>query len=112
MVEYTSRKLCALVTGTLVKRIIDDEALPPILRSQWLQELLDNPHGQSCCEMQPVHMRIGKETVIRVLGKAAPQLLHALLHVEARRSEGIAEDVGEKEFDGNAFRLDAATSTE
>ena len=29
MVEYTSRKLCALVTGTLVKRIIDDEALPP-----------------------------------------------------------------------------------
>ena len=57
-------------------------------------------------------MRIGKETVIRVLEKAAPQLLHALLHVEAGRSEGIAEDVGEKEFDGNAFRLDAATGTE
>ena len=111
MVEYTSRKLCALVTGTLVKRIIDDEARPPILGSQWLQELLDNPHGQSCCEMQPVHMRIGKETVIRVLGKASPQFPHALLHVEAGRAEGIAEDVGEKELDGNAFRLDAATGT-
>ena len=111
MVEYTSRKLCAFVTGTLVKRIIDDEALPPILRSQWLQELFDNPHSQSCREMQPVHMRIGKKTVIRVLGKAFPQFLHALLHVEAGRAEGIAEDVGEKELDGNAFRLDAATGT-
>ena len=74
-------------------------------------ELLDNPHSQSCREMQPVHMRIGKKTVIRVLGKASPQFLHALLHVEAGRAEGIAEDVGEKELDVNTFRLDAAAGT-
>ena len=75
-------------------------------------ELLDNPHSQSCREMQPVHMGIGKEAIIRILGKAPLQFLHTLLRVEAGRTEGIAEDIGEKEIDGNAFRLGAATGTE
>lgn len=61
--------------------------------------------------MQPVHMGIGKEAIIRILGKAPLQFLHTLLHVEAGRTEGIAEDIGEKEIDGNAFRLGAANET-
>lgn len=52
------------------------------------------------------------EAIIRILGKAPLQFLHTLLHVEAGGTEGIAEDIGEKEIDGNAFRLGAATGTE
>ena len=111
MIEHAGRKLCALVAGAFIEGIIDDEAILPLLRSQRFQKLLAAPHGQPCREGQPIHMGIGEEAILRVLGKASPQFLHALLHVEAGRAEGIAEDVGEKELDGNAFRLDAATGT-
>ena len=90
MIEHAGRKLCALVAGAFIEGIIDDEAILPLLRSQRFQKLLAAPHGQPCRAGQPIHMGIGEEAILRVLGKASPQFLHALLHVEAGRAEGIA----------------------
>ena len=95
MIEHAGRKLCALVADAFIEGIIDDEAIPPLLRSQRFQKLLDDLHGQPHREVQPIHMGIGEETIIRVLGTASPQLPHALLHVKTGRTESVAKDVGE-----------------
>ncbi len=61
--------------------------------------------------MQPVHMWIIQEAIIRILGETFLPFGISLLHIETGSTEDIAEDVGKKTFNGNSFGFIATTGT-
>ena len=61
--------------------------------------------------MQPVHMWIIQEAIIRILGETFLPFGISLLHIETGSMKDIAENVGKKTFNGNSFGFIATTGT-
>lgn len=111
MVKNTGSQFCPLAARTLIERIIDDETVVAIFRSQRPQMLSDDTRRQQRREAAPVCAGICKEAIIGVFAERAG-LSKCLLHVEAAVPEHIGQDV-DKQFGGRkSLFLAPATSHE
>ena len=93
MVEYFGSQLSLLVSSSRVERIVKDEAIGTLVRSQIFQVPTDDPLSYQNSEAKPVDMWVLHESIVGVFGEASSTLVILLLHVHASVSKHITEDV-------------------